>query len=62
METHLPKDPARVGTWGGTAVVLWVQIGSAELLKTTILAAIGAAVSFGVSLALKWVVRRIRRR
>jgi hypothetical protein len=61
MDTQLPSSPhTRAGTWGGTAVVLWVEIGSTELLKTALLATVGAAVSFGVSLALKWVVRRLR--
>jgi hypothetical protein len=61
MELNHPSSSGtRAGTWGGTAVVLWMQIGSAELLKTAVLAAIGAAVSFLVSLLLKWIVRSLR--
>ena len=61
MDTNLPSNThTRAGTWGGTAVVLWMQIGSAELLKTALLAAVGAAVSFGVSLGFKWIIRRLR--
>lgn len=52
--------PVKTGTAGGTALVLLLQISSGELLKTAVLAAVGAAVSFTVSLALKELARRWR--
>jgi hypothetical protein len=49
------------GTLGGLLTVTLVTIQSGELIKTAILATIGAAVSFGVSLALKKFTKWIRR-
>ena len=49
-------------TWGtvsGTALTVLVNIGSSDLIKTGILAAFGAVVSFGVTVFLKWLGRRI---
>ena len=54
MITGSPFDgQTRAGTAGGLALVLWVQVSGADLAKTALLAAVGAAVSFGVSVALK---------
>jgi hypothetical protein len=50
------------GTLTGTALALFMQITNAEILKTSILAAIGAAVSFLVShfikVFLKWINKK----
>lgn len=43
---------------GGMLGTLSVTVHSAEMLKTIVLAAVGALVSFGVSLLLKTVVAR----
>ena len=51
----------KAGTFGGTLLVVLLQIQTAELLKTAVLAAIGAAVSFSVSLILRWVIRYLRK-
>jgi hypothetical protein len=59
MDTNLNFN-TRVGTLGGVAFVVLLQLG--EVVKTMALAGIGAAVSFGVSMGLKWVVERVRRR
>ena len=45
--------PARAGTAGGTLLTLLLQVSSTELLKTMVMAATGAAVSFLVSFALQ---------
>ena len=50
------------GTAGGTFLVLMVNLNTGEILKTVILAAIGALVSFTVSLALKWLVQFLKRK
>jgi hypothetical protein len=61
MESNMqPERSARMGTAGGTLLVMLLQLNSSELIRTSVLAAIGAIVSFVVSLALKWLVRQIR--
>ena len=61
MESNLlPEGSARMATAGGTLLVMLLQINSQELIKSSILAATGAIVSFVVSLALKWLVKQIR--
>lgn len=50
------------GTVGGTLFVLIVHISSGEILKTTVLAAIGAVVSYAVSWGLKILVKRLKRK
>ena len=52
---------SKAGTAGGIVTILLVNINSGEILKTIILAAIGAAVSFTVSICLKWMIRRLRK-
>ncbi|MFL5809838.1 MAG: hypothetical protein ACJ749_09975 [Flavisolibacter sp.] len=46
----------RMGTAGGTLTVLF-GISTADMIRTVILAVLGAVVSFGVSLLLKKIVR-----
>ena len=43
----------RVGTFGGLALSIIPNLTSADVLKTIVLAFIGAVVSFGVTLLLK---------
>jgi mannitol-specific phosphotransferase system IIBC component len=61
-----PEVPAggstKAGTFGGTLLVLLMHLSSEEVLKTVLLAAIGAVVSFMVSMVLKEVVRRGRKK
>jgi len=50
-------------TWGtatGTVLTVAVNISSQDYSKTVILASVGAAVSFGVSLLLKWLWKQIK--
>jgi hypothetical protein len=47
-------------TVSGTALTVVVNINSSDILKTVVLAALGAVVSFSVSLLLKWLVKRFR--
>jgi uncharacterized membrane protein len=51
----------KAGTAGGTAFVLLFSLQAGELLHTAVLAGVGAAVSFAVSICLKWLVRKIRK-
>ncbi len=50
------------GIMGGTGLVLIVQINNAEILKTAVLAGVGAAVSFLVSVSLKWLIRQFQKK
>jgi len=61
MESNVPTNAAtKAGTLGGTFLVL-LHISGEELMKTTLLAAVGAAVSFGVSFLLNRMVKRRKR-
>lgn len=63
METNYPSGfNTRAGTAGGTLLVVFLQISADELAKTSVLAAVGAIVSFCVSLLLKYLVRYIKRK
>ena len=63
MDTPIPPDGStRAGTLGGTAFIIWLQLPAAEIAKTIVLAAIGAAVSFAVSLGLRALVRYWKQR
>lgn len=47
----------KTGTIGGTLTIIIANITSGDILKTAVLAGIGAVVSFGVSLVMKKVVK-----
>jgi hypothetical protein len=52
--------PTKAGTIGGTFLILLLHITSEEVLKTAVLAALGAMVSFGVSFLLNKLFKRKR--
>lgn len=47
-----------MGTAGGTFLSIVPNIQSADVLKTVLLAAIGAVVSFTISLVLKMIIKK----
>lgn len=49
------------GTAGGTLLTILGNISSEDILKTIVLAAVGAVVSFAVTLLLKIVVKRMKK-
>ena len=49
------------GTAGGTLLTILGNITSDDIIKTALLAAVGAVVSFGVTLLCKLIVKRIRK-
>ena len=49
------------GTAGGTILVIFMQITNGEMLQTAVMAAVGAIVSFAVSVGLKCITRRFRK-
>lgn len=52
---------SKAGTAGGVVTIILVNINSGEILKTIVLAAVGAVVSFTVSICLKWMIRRLKK-
>jgi hypothetical protein len=59
MENNATADTStKAGTIGGTFLILLLHITSEELLKTALLAAVGAVVSFSVSLLLNRIVKK----
>jgi hypothetical protein len=51
----------KYGTIGGILTIFLVNISSGDIIRTIVLAATGATVSFGVSLGLKYCIRKWRR-
>jgi hypothetical protein len=58
---HNIESGTILGTVSGTALTVAVNIGSSDIIKTVVLAALGAVVSFSVSVLLKWLVKRFKR-
>lgn len=56
-----PNDNVYAGTFGGFLLSVFSNVFVEDLLRTAILAAVGAGVSFAVSLVLKNLIRRIKR-
>lgn len=61
MNDGLITPASKAGTAGGIVTILLVNINSGEILKTIALAALGAVVSFTVSICLKWMIRRLKK-
>ena len=53
-----PGTATKSGTIGGTLLVLLLNITSEEVLKTAVLAAVGAVVSFFISYLLKRIMEK----
>lgn len=54
-------NTTKTGTAGGTLLTIFANISSDDLLKTAILAGVGAIVSFSVTLFLKLLIKRFRK-
>ena len=61
MTIHNGQWGTLAGTAGGTLLTIWASIQPEDVVKTMLLACIGAATSFLISLLLKELVRRLRR-
>jgi mannitol-specific phosphotransferase system IIBC component len=61
MDHPIFDNSMKAGTAGGTLLTIIVNIKSTDLLKTAILAAVGAVVSFGVTLLLKFLIKRFKK-
>jgi hypothetical protein len=60
MMQPLFDSTSKAGTATGTFVIILAHIDSSDILRTAVLAAIGAAVSFVVTVILKVLVKRMR--
>jgi hypothetical protein len=58
---HNIESGTILGTVSGTVLTVLVNIGSLDIIKTVVLAALGAVVSFSVSVLLKWLVKKFKR-
>jgi len=60
MSHHIESDTV-VGTVGGTILSIIPHLDNGDVIRTLILAAVGAVVSFLVTQVLKWVKMRIKK-
>lgn len=51
----------KAGTAGGTLLSIFANINSEDLIKTAVLAAVGAVISFAVTLLLKLLAKRVKK-
>lgn len=61
MMKEVFDSTTRKCTAGGTLLSIYANINSEDLMKTAILAAVGAVVSFGITLLLKLLVKRLKK-
>jgi hypothetical protein len=61
MAAHSGQTDTAIGTVGGTVVAVIGNIQPNDLIKTVILATIGALVSFSLSMLMKWAAKKMRR-
>lgn len=61
MHQQYFDNTTKAGTAGGTLLTIFANISSEDIIKTIILAAVGAAVSFGVTIVLKKIVKRLKK-
>jgi hypothetical protein len=61
MMNQVFDNTTKRGTAGGTLLTIFGNINSSDIIKTAILAAIGAVVSFGITLLLKLLVKRFKK-
>lgn len=61
MMNQVFDSTTKRGTAGGVLLTILGNISSEDLVKTAILAGIGAVVSFGVTLLLKLIVKRLKK-
>ncbi len=54
-------NSTKAGTAGGTLLTILANISSEDIFKTIILAAIGAVVSFSVTIFLKALIKRMKK-
>lgn len=58
MTTHSNHGTV-AGTAGGTLLTIFANIHSEDIVKTAVLACIGAVVSFAISVLMKWISKKV---
>src|SRR5690349_19281011 len=58
-EVH--STDTKAGTIGGLLTAVLLRIGSNEVMNTILLSAVGAVVSYLVSLGMRWAFRKLRK-
>ena len=61
MATTNTQGGTLAGTAGGTLLTIVTSLHMEEVMRTVILACLGAVVSFSFSLFMKWLVKRVRK-
>ncbi len=61
MDNQYLDNSTKAGTAGGTLLTIFANINSADVLKTAALAALGAIVSFSVTILLKFLIKRLKK-
>lgn len=62
MQHHFELDMGtKAGTVGGTLLTIICNVHLVDLTRTAVLAAVGATVSFAVSIFLRWVIRKFKK-
>jgi hypothetical protein len=59
MTSSTGNSSTAAGTAGGTLLTIFANVHSEDVMKTTVLACIGAVVSFMISLVLKWAAKKL---
>lgn len=54
-------NTTKAGTAGGTLLTIFGNISSQDIFKTAVLAAVGAVISFIVTVFLKSIIKRIKK-
>ncbi|WP_333693665.1 hypothetical protein [Flavobacterium sp.] len=57
-----PSNPTLVGTAGGTFLSVVPNLNSDDLIKTVVLAIVGAVVSFSISVLLKFITKKYKKK
>jgi hypothetical protein len=58
---HHFDNTTKAGTAGGTLLTIVANISCQDVLKTAVLAAVGAVVSFGATLLCKLLIKRLKK-
>jgi hypothetical protein len=63
MQNHFELDTGtKAGTIGGTLLTIVCNIHLEDLTRTAVLAAVGAGVSFTISVFLKWIISKLKKK
>ena len=58
---ELFDNTTKAGTAGGTLLTIFGNISSQDIIKTIVLAGIGAVVSFCITIVLKAIIKRLKK-